>query len=80
MGLEWEGFNEFAGHVRLIFFAGRMVKSRLVLTDPAEAAVVEQIEVRLVQPEEETRGPTRATKFRPCKRFWIASTWTEPSG
>ena len=32
-----------------------MAKSRLVLTDPAEAAVVEQIQVRLVRPEEETR-------------------------
>lgn len=32
-----------------------MLKSRLVLTDPAEAAVVEQIEVRLVRPEEEAR-------------------------
>lgn len=32
-----------------------MTKSRLVLTDPAEAAVVEQIEVRLVVPEEEAR-------------------------
>ena len=32
-----------------------MSKSRLVLTDRAEAAVVEQIEVRLVRPEEEAR-------------------------
>jgi hypothetical protein len=32
-----------------------MSKSRLVLTDPAEAAVVGEIEVRLVRPEEETR-------------------------
>jgi len=32
-----------------------MAQSRLVLTDPAEAAVVEQIEVRLVRPEEEAR-------------------------
>ena len=32
-----------------------MLKSRLVLTDPAEAAVVEQIVVRLVRPEEEAR-------------------------
>jgi hypothetical protein len=32
-----------------------MTKSRLILTDPVEAAVVEQIEVRLVRPEEETR-------------------------
>jgi hypothetical protein len=32
-----------------------MSKSRLVLTDPAEAAVVKQIEVRLVRPEEEAR-------------------------
>ena len=32
---------------------GRMSKSRLILTDPAEAAVVEQIQVRLVRPEEE---------------------------
>lgn len=32
-----------------------MSKSRLELTDPAEAAVVEQIEVRLVRPEEEAR-------------------------
>lgn len=30
-----------------------MSKERLVLTDPAEAAVVDQIQVRLVQPEEE---------------------------
>ena len=30
-----------------------MLKSRLVLTDPAEAAMAEQIEVRLVRPEEE---------------------------
>lgn len=34
---------------------GRMSKSRLVLTDAAEAAVVEQIQVRLVRPEEEAR-------------------------
>ena len=32
-----------------------MSKLRLVLTDPAEAAVVQQIEVRLVRPEEEGR-------------------------
>ena len=32
-----------------------MTKSRLVLTDPAEAAVVEQIQVRLVEPGEEAR-------------------------
>ena len=32
-----------------------MSKLRLVLTDPAEAAVVEQIQVRLVRPEEEAR-------------------------
>ena len=32
-----------------------MSKSRLVLTDPAEAAVVEQIQVRLVRLEEEAR-------------------------
>ena len=32
-----------------------MSQSRLVITDPAEAAVVEQIEVRLVRPEEEKR-------------------------
>ncbi len=32
-----------------------MSESRLVLTDPAEAAVVEQIEVRLVRPEEQAR-------------------------
>lgn len=32
-----------------------MAQSRLVLTDPVEAAVVEQIEVRLVRPEEEAR-------------------------
>ncbi len=32
-----------------------MSRSRLVLTDPAEAAVVEQIEVCLVRPEEEAR-------------------------
>jgi len=34
---------------------GRMSNSRLVLTDPAEAAVVEKIQVRLVRPEEEAR-------------------------
>ena len=34
---------------------GRMSKVRLVLTNPAEAAVVEQIQVRLVHPEEEER-------------------------
>ena len=32
-----------------------MSKTRLVLTDPAEAAVVEQIQVCLVEPEEEAR-------------------------
>jgi len=32
-----------------------MAKMRLVLTDAAEAAVVEQIEVRLVRAEEEAR-------------------------
>lgn len=32
-----------------------MSKSRLVLTDAAEAAVVEQVQVRLVRPEEEAR-------------------------
>jgi hypothetical protein len=32
-----------------------MSKRRLVLTDPAEAVVVEQIQVRLVRPEEEAR-------------------------
>lgn len=32
-----------------------MPKGRLVLTDPAEAAVVEQIQVRVVRPEEEVR-------------------------
>lgn len=36
-----------------ICFARRMCKERLVLTDPAEAAVVDQIQVRLVRPEEE---------------------------
>ena len=34
-------------------FRGRMSKKRLVLTDPAEAVVVDQIQVRLVRPEEE---------------------------
>jgi len=34
---------------------GRMSKSRLKLTDPAEAAVVEQLQVRLVRPEEQAR-------------------------
>jgi hypothetical protein len=34
---------------------GRMSKSGLVLTDPAEAAVVEQLQVRLVRPEEAVR-------------------------
>ncbi len=43
MALEWEGFNEFAGTFEFEFvFVGRMSESRLVLTDPAEAAVVEQ--------------------------------------
>lgn len=32
-----------------------MSKLRFTLTDPVEAAVVEQIEVRLVRPEEEAR-------------------------
>lgn len=34
---------------------GCMLNSRLVLTDPAEAAAVEKIQVRLVHPEEEAR-------------------------
>ena len=34
---------------------GRMSNSRLVLTDPAEAAVVEKTQVRLVRPEEGAR-------------------------
>ena len=34
-------------------FLGRMCKQRLVLTDPVDAAVVDQIQVRLARPEEE---------------------------
>lgn len=38
---------------------GRMSKKQLVLTDPAEAAVVDQIQVRLARPEEEAEWNRR---------------------
>jgi hypothetical protein len=43
-------YGTFDRHFVLL---GRMSKKQLVLTDPAEAAVVDQIQVRLVRPEEE---------------------------